>query len=99
GRSAAIELSVNDCASQRFDRPGLRAKRHGIEVAGKADRQFMTCTPDMGDQLRAAFAEWAQFNRKTRILEQTREFLGTGALGARRIDRVESDEILGQFDR
>src|SRR6185437_3417698 len=69
GRSAAIEFSVNDRAAQRFNQPGLRAKWHGIEVAGKADRQFVTCTADAGDDLRAAFAKWAKFNCKTRTLK------------------------------
>ena len=48
-RAAAIELAVGDLARKRIDRPGPRAQRHGVEMAGESERRTVRRAADAGD--------------------------------------------------
>ena len=63
-RSTAKQLSVDNRAGMRVDRPWLRAERHRIEMTGKSDRQFPGSAADAGNDLCAVFAEWDDVDRE-----------------------------------
>ena len=68
-------------------------------MAGKSDRQFPGSAADTGDDLRAPFAERNERRPQTlHLSSKARKRLGASALGAWRVDGIEADEILRQFD-
>jgi hypothetical protein len=67
-------------------------------MAGEPKRQFTGHATDVSDKLCPSFAERNEVDSKPCIFKQGREALGASALGARRVDCIEPDEILSQRD-
>jgi hypothetical protein len=97
-RAPAVELSVDNCAGVRVDRPRLRAERNRIEMSGKSDRQFPWSTADAGNDLRTAIAERDDVDRETSFFQQSSKRFSTGPLCTWRVDGVEANEVLRQLD-
>jgi hypothetical protein len=67
-------------------------------MASKPKRQFAGHAADTRDKLCASFTERNELDSKPCTFEQGREALGASALRAWRVDCIEPDEILSQFD-
>jgi hypothetical protein len=76
----------------------LGAERHGIEMPGKAERQFSSRAADTRDELRPPFTKGNKVDGETRTFEQGRQSFRARTLGAGRIDRFEPYQLLRQFD-
>jgi hypothetical protein len=67
-------------------------------MASKSERQFFVRAADARHKLCPPIAEGDEVDSKSRIFEQGCETFGAKTFGARRIDRLEPDEVLRQFD-
>lgn len=68
-------------------------------MAGKAERQLGLRAAQTHKDLRPSLAERNELDRKTGTLQQVRQPLRARPFGPRRIDGVEANQLLRQFDR
>ena len=80
-RAAPVKLAVRDVGRKRIHRPGLRAERHGIDMAGEAERQLGRRAAQTRKDLRPPFAERNELDRKTGTLQQARQPLRARPFG------------------
>src|SRR5438552_3341484 len=68
-------------------------------MACEPKRQFAGRAADADDKLCASVTEGYDVDGEAAAIEQGGKPLGTGTLVARRVDGIEADELLRQFDR
>ena len=98
-RAAPVKLAVRDFGCKWVDRPGLRPEWHRVDMAGEAERQLGRRAAQTRKDLRPPVAEGNELDRKTGALQQARQSLRAGPFAAGRIDGIEADQFLRQFDR
>ena len=96
GGAAAVEPVAVGLARERVLRPRLGAQRDGVDVAGEADRGPVRVAADLRDEARAALRELVVGRAESRGLEDRAQVAGAGALHARRVDRVEGEQLPGE---
>ena len=95
GGAAAVEPAVDDLPAERVDTPGLGAQRHGVDMAGEAQRRARAVA-QAGDDIGASLAGIDVGHVEARGREHVAEMMGAVVLLARRIDGLVADERLGQ---
>src|SRR5512132_843172 len=97
-RTAAVEAPAFEARSEGVPLPRRGAKRHRIDVTGEAEWRLVHRATDARDEARARRCECGVIHVESGCLEQRSEVRRAFLLRTRRVDRVEREQFLREFD-
>src|SRR5207248_361654 len=98
GDTAAVEPVAVRFTGERILGPGTRAERHGVEMAGEAERRLCIARPRARHDARAPGLVFVVGDAEAPLAEQRAGVARAFLLAARRVDGVVGEERPGERD-